>query len=70
MRVQYSIYIMYMRTLTNYVTHFIGWIDLARVRIPGVLQRFAIVYWVVASTAAIAAKMQGTPEEKVRSMHD
>ena len=34
-----------------------GRIDLYLVRIPGVLQRFAITYFVVASTAALAAKL-------------
>lgn len=29
---------------------FLGWIDLQKLRIPGVLQRFSITYFVVATT--------------------
>ena len=32
---------------------FLGWINLGRLRIPGVLQRFGISYFVVASTGMI-----------------
>ncbi len=34
-----------------------NWINLARVRIPGVLQRFAFTYLVVASSCAIIARV-------------
>ena len=37
----------------SYHRDFLGWINLGRLRIPGVLQRFGISYFVVASTGMI-----------------
>ena len=41
-----------------------GWINLDRVRIPGVLQRFAISYLVVAGTAAIVARLTAKEDQE------
>ena len=37
----------------SYYRDLLGWINLGRLRIPGVLQRFGISYFVVASTGMI-----------------
>jgi hypothetical protein len=44
----------------------LGWIDLEKLRVPGVLQRFAITYFIVASTAFLFSKQADNgKEEKV-----
>ena len=35
------------------ISLYLGWIDLEKLRIPGVLQRFSITYFVVASTGIV-----------------
>ena len=39
--------------LLGFFANTLGWIDLAKLRIPGVLQRFAITYFVVATTSLL-----------------
>ena len=39
--------------LLGFFANTLGWIDLAKLRIPGVLQRFAITYFVVATTGLL-----------------
>ena len=41
----------------------LGWINLAYVRVPGVLQRFAICYFVVAITGVLAARIHGDEDD-------
>ena len=53
----YYIYACYMSLL------FLGWINLAYVRVPGVLQRFAICYFVVAITGVLAARIHGDEDD-------
>ena len=48
----------------------LGWIDLSKLRVPGVLQRFGISYWIVASTAAIFAKEQDENNDKENQKSD
>ena len=40
-----------------------GWIDLAWVRVPGVLQRFGICYFIVATTGVLAARFHAADDE-------
>ena len=46
----------------------LGWINLAYVRVPGVLQRFGICYFIVAVTGVLAARFHGDEDEKVNDI--
>lgn len=50
--------------LLGFFWNTIGWINLEKLRIPGVLQRFAITYFVVASTGVIFSNSSERKEDK------
>ena len=47
---------------------FAGWINLSKLRVPGVLQRFGVSYFFVASTGMIF-KASSTPKPFVRKYY-
>ena len=50
------------------ILFFAGWINLGKLRVPGVLQRFGISYFFVASTGMIF-KASSIPKPFVRKYH-
>jgi len=58
--------------LLGFFANTLGWIDLAKLRIPGVLQRFAITYFVVATTGLLFmdCNMKVQADSKLRHVAD
>jgi hypothetical protein len=67
----FLLYIQAYLNLAN-LTYFSGWIILEKMRVPGVLQRFAITYLIVASSAFLFSQQgdeENKKEEKVRNFN-